>query len=81
MSKIEELKQAVEKLEVCVTALVDAERDRSNWEDHDLSRRDGSSAQDARHEEMGRTASMRVNEARREVEAQKSVVAALSKVI
>lgn len=78
MSKIDDLKEAVAKLEVDLAALGDAERGLSNWEDHDLNRRDGSGAQDARHEEMGRNASMRVTEAKHKVESQKTLVAALT---
>ncbi len=81
MSKIDDLKQAVAKLEVDVAALSDAERDLSNWEDQDLNRRDDSSAQDARHEEMGRNESMRVREENHKIESQKALVVALTSAI
>jgi hypothetical protein len=81
MNKIDALKQAVAKLEADLASLDNAERELSNWEDHDLTRRDGSSAQDARNEEMGRDARMRVRDAKHQVDAQKSAVAALTNAI
>lgn len=81
MSKIDDLKEAVAKLEVDLAALSDAERDLSNWEEQDLKPRDRSSAQDARHEEMGRNASMRVRDGKHKVDSQKALVAVLTSAI
>lgn len=81
MNKIEELKQAVAKLESDLTELAGAERGLSNWQDQDLNRRDGSSAQDARHDEMGRQASMKLTVVQRQVDEQKTSIVALVKVI
>ena len=43
-----------------------------------MHRREGSAAQDARHEEIGRRARERVNEARQAVESKKKVITALT---
>jgi len=77
MSNIDALKQAVAKLENDLVGLRNAEQDLANWESHDLTREDGSGAQDARHEEIGRSSREDVSEARREVASQKAVVATL----
>lgn len=77
MGIIEDLKQAVARLENDLVKLRDAEQDLSNWESHDLTREDGSGAQDARHQEIGRSSRDDVSEAKRQVEAQKALVASL----
>lgn len=77
MSSIEDIKQAVAKLEIDLAALRNAEQDLSNWEHHDLHRRDGSSAQDARHDEIGQTSRADVRDARSQVESQKALIARL----
>jgi hypothetical protein len=77
MSKIEELKDAVHQLEVDVAALTDAMREVEKWRGHDLNRRDGSSAQDERHERMGREARDLVWQARQKVKSQNELIAKL----
>lgn len=77
MSNIDDIKQAVEKLGVDLATLRDAEQDLSNWEHSDLHRRDGSSAQDARHDEIGRSSREDVADARSQVESQKALIARL----
>lgn len=81
MNKIDQLKQAVAKLETDLFALQSAESERSQWEDNDLTRRDGSSAQDARNDAIGRDASTRVMEAKHEVKLQKALVEKLASAI
>ena len=78
MKKIEELKNAVNQLEVDVAALKDAEQAVKNWQYGDLHRQDGSSAQDARHERMGREAHERVSQASQKVCLQKALIAKLT---
>jgi hypothetical protein len=78
MSKMDELKQAVAQLEVDIAELSAAEKELSNWEDHDLHRRDGSGAQDARNEESGRDVRDRVWQAKQKVESQKRLIATLA---
>ena len=81
MSKIDDLKQAIAKLELDLAELSDAERHLSYWQDHDLNRRDGSSAQDARNEEIGRNANTRIRDAKHTVKSQKALVKALTTAI
>jgi hypothetical protein len=81
MKKILELKQAVEQLEACIAELSDAEKELSNWQYQDLHRRDGSSAQDARHEEFGREARDRVWQAKQKTESQKKLIATLTSAV
>lgn len=81
MSKIVELKDAVHQLEVDVAALTDAEQEVADWDYSDLHRRDGSGAQDERHERMGREARERVWQASRKVQLQKDLIAKLTSAI
>lgn len=78
MNKIEELKAAVGELEIAVVELQNAESALDSWDNHDMRREDGSTAQDARHEEIGRRARERVNEARQIINSKKELVAALT---
>ena len=57
--------------------LAGAFQDLSMWKEHDMNRRDGSGAQDRRHEETGEWIRERVNDAQRAVAAQKSLIAQL----
>jgi hypothetical protein len=77
MSTILELKQAVQQLEVDIVDRSNAEREDSNWRDHDAHRSDGSGAQDARHEEIGRNTRERLLQAERKVKLQKEVIATI----
>lgn len=81
MNKIVELKNAVAQLEIEVAALTDAEREVANWDYSDLHRQDGSSAQDERHERLGRNARERVWQARQKVNLQKDLIAKLTSAI
>ncbi len=81
MNKIVELKNAVAQLEIEVAALTDAEREVANWDYSDLQRQDGSSAQDERHERLGRNARERVWQARQKVNLQKDLIAKLTSAI
>ena len=81
MNKIVELKNAVAQLEIEVAALTDAEREVANWDYSDLQRQDGSSAQDERHERLGRNARERVWQARQKVNLQKDLIANLTSAI
>lgn len=78
MNKIVELKDAVQQLEVDVAALKDAEQGEAEWTRHDLNRRDGSGAQDERHDRMGREARERVWRAKQKVNTQKALIANLA---
>lgn len=81
MSKVLELKQAVEKLEVDIAELEAAEKELSAWRDYDLHRRDGSAGQDALHEEHGQEVRDRVWQAKRKVESQKKLVSSLANAV
>ncbi|GKS87486.1 hypothetical protein AVMA1855_25060 [Acidovorax sp. SUPP1855] len=81
MSKIVELKDAVHQLETDVAALTAAEREVENWSYQDLNRRDGSSAQDERHERMGREARESAWQAKQKVNSQKNLIAELARAI
>lgn len=81
MNKIVELNDAVRQLGVLVAALAAAEKELENWRYSDLNRRDGSSAQDERHERIGRDASERVSQARQKVNLQKDLIAKLNSAI
>lgn len=78
MNEFEELTKAVGQLEVDVAALKGAEMELKNWQYSDLYRQDGSSAQDARHEWLGREARERVSKASHKVSLQKSLIAKLT---
>jgi hypothetical protein len=79
MNNIEELKQSVAKLESGLIELARAQVEVSNWQDQNLTRRDGSIAQDTRNDEMGRQADMKLMLAQRQVDEQKtSIVAAVN---
>ena len=77
MTKVDELKQAVVDLEVDLQALGEAKRELDSWHDYDRNRRDGSTRQDAMHEQSGEDARHSVWSAERKVEAQKRLVASL----
>ena len=81
MNKIAELKDAVVQLEVAVAALTDAEREMANWKYSDQHREDGSSAQDERHERLGREAREVLQQARQKVDLLKELIAKLSSAI
>ena len=81
MDKMNELKQAVETLEACVTELRAAESEESSWLQQDLNRRDGSARQDALHEEFGQDARERVWQAKQKLAAQKKLVSELTKAV
>jgi len=81
MNNIVELKNAVVQLELDVAALTNAVREVENWEYSDLHRQDGSSAQDERHERMGRNARERVWQASQKVNLQKDLIAKLTSAI
>ena len=66
-----ELKNAVDQLEVDLDELTKAEQAKEQWRHQDLSRRDGSWAQDERHDRMGQEADDRVRQAKQKVNAQK----------
>lgn len=78
MNIIDELKVAVQQLEVEVAALTDAEREVANWSYSDLNRRDSSSAQDERHERISREARERASQARQKVKSRKDLIAELT---
>lgn len=78
MSNINALKKAVEQLEVLSNELRDAENELSNWQDHDLTRRDGSGRQDATNDRIGREANDRVWLAKKNVESQKKLITDLT---
>lgn len=78
MREIEELQQALDLLNKYVAELTDAQSELSSWQSHDLHRKDGSGAQDARHEKHGRDAQDDVYDAKRKVESQARIVAALA---
>lgn len=78
MTKVEELKQAVADLEADLQALGEAKRELDSWYDHDRTRRDGSTRQDAMHEKSGEDARHAVYVAERKVESQKRVIASLA---
>lgn len=77
MNNIEELKQAVAKLESGLIELARAQVEVSNWQDQNLTRRDGSIAQDTRNDEMGRQADMKLMLAQRQVDEQKTSIVAV----
>ena len=77
MGKIEELKQAADQLEKDLAALGSAESDLAMWKYHDSIRGDGSSYQDARHEQIGRDAEDLVDNAKCKVERQKALISEL----
>lgn len=81
MNKIVGLKDAVHQLEVDVAALTEAERGVANWSELDRTRRDGSSAQDERHESLGQEARERAWQAKQKVNSQKDRIAQLTKAI
>jgi hypothetical protein len=81
MSKIVELKSAVNQLEVDIAELTDAENAEAQWSHQDQNRRDGSGAQDERHDRMGRDARDRVWRAKQKVNTQKTLIANLANVI
>lgn len=77
MSKVDELKQAVEQLQVDVADLHAAENELNGWHEHDLRRRDGSTRQDTLHEEHGQELRDSVWHAKRKVESQKGLISTL----
>lgn len=81
MSKIDELKGAVNQLEVDVAELTDAEKAEEQWSHLDLTRRDGSGAQDERHESSGEKARERVWRAKQKVNTQKELIANLTNAV
>ena len=81
MSKILELKDAIHQLEDDVAALANAKRELENWKEQDRHRRDGSSAQDERHERMGREASERVWQAEQKIHSQKDLIVKITHAI
>ena len=78
MTKVEELKQAVAALEDDLQELAKAKRELDSWYDYDRTRRDGSTRQDAMHEQSGEDARHAVYVAERNVEARKRVIASLA---
>lgn len=76
MKKIDELKAA---LEVEIDALAAADREVANWSYQDLHRQDGSGAQDARHERIGRETREHASHVRQKVESLKNQIAELTK--
>lgn len=79
MSSLAELKQAVAQLEVDHIEFQSAKKELDNWHDYDMRRSDGSTRQDALHEEIGRNAKERVWHANRKFEAQKELISRLIK--
>jgi hypothetical protein len=77
MSKVLELKQAVDQLERDLGELAKAEAQLSSWQEYDLRRADGSGRQDTLHEERGRELEGQVSQAKQQVESQKRAISSL----
>lgn len=77
MSDSPEKVAALQKLAQLEQELKEAEEALAQWQEHDFNRRDGSGAQDRRHEERGERLRDAVSSARQAVEAQKRFIAQL----
>lgn len=77
MSDSPEKVAALQKLAQLEQELKKAEEALAQWQEHDFNRRDGSGAQDRRHEERGERLRDAVWSARQAVEAQKRFIAQL----
>lgn len=74
----EDTKEAAQaKLVTLKAELKSADDELSSWYHHDLNRRDGSGAQDRRHEERGDSLKERLYQAGKKVEAQEQLIASL----
>lgn len=76
----QKLNEARAQLEALDRDLQSTQQELSVWDDHDLTREDGSGAQDRRHEDRGSKLRDRVDVARRRVEVQQKMVADLAQV-
>ncbi len=73
-----EIAAAQKQLEILEEALASAIWERDNWEHQDLNRRDGSVAQDRRHEDRGERLENKIDEAHQAAVAQKTLIISLS---